>query len=469
MVLLAMPRSGETQLAVVSNRGPVSFAFDHEGNLQAKRASGGMVAVLGPGVIAHDALWLATALSDADRAATGTGEVVIEGYRLRTLTIDPAEFRQYYDVIANQTLWFLLHGMWDLPRRPRFDRYWWEAWRAFVTVNRLFAEAAAAELAPGATVLVNDYQLALVGGELRRLRPDVRSSIFIHTPFCHPSELDVLPGTVADTLLTGLGGAGACGFHSHRWAAAFEACCQQRRLPVPEVFVSPAAPDAAGLAEVAGSAECHAELRLLEEQIGDRRFIVRADRIELSKNLLRGFYAFDDLLATRPEWRGRVIFGAFVYPSRESLADYLGYRQELEAVVRTINAKWATSDWTPILLDLADNYPRSVAALRRYDVLVVNPIRDGLNLVAKEGPLVNERNGVLVLSPGAGVWDELSCYAVEVHPFDVAGTAEALATALTMPSDERATRAKSLKKMATARTPNDWFTDQLSRARRPES
>jgi trehalose 6-phosphate synthase len=359
--------------------------------------------------------------------------------------------------------------MWDLPRRPRFDRYWWEAWRAFVTVNRLFAEAAAAELAPGATVLINDYQLALVGAELRRLRPDVRSSIFIHTPFCHPSELDVLPGEVADTLLTGLGGTGACGFHSHRWAAAFEACCRERRLAVPEVFVSPAAADAAGVAEVAASAGCQAELRLLDEVIGDRRFIVRADRIELSKNLLRGFHAFDDLLASQPEWRGRVIFGAFVYPSRESLADYLGYRQELEAVVRAINAKWATKDWTPILLDLADNYPRSVAALRRYDVLVVNPIRDGLNLVAKEGPLVNERDGVLVLSPGAGAWDELSSYAVEAHPFDVAGTAEALATALSMPADERATRAQSLKKMASARTPMDWFADQLGRARQPES
>jgi trehalose 6-phosphate synthase len=160
-----------------------------------------------------------------------------------------------------------------------------------------------------------------------------------------------------------------------------------------------------------------------------------------------------------------VIFGAFVYPSRETLADYLGYRQEVEAVVRSINARWATSDWTPILLDLTDNYPRSIAALRRYDALLVNPIRDGLNLVAKEGPLVNERDGVLLLSPGAGAWDELSAYAVEAHPFDVASTAEAMGTALRMPADERATRADALKKIATARTPVDWFADQLTHAR----
>jgi trehalose 6-phosphate synthase len=415
----------------------------------------------------NDATWLAAALSEAERAATEDGEVVAEGYRLRTMTIDATQFRQYYNVIANQTLWFLLHGLWDLPRRPRFDRHWREAWTSYVAVNRLFAEAAAAELAPGATVLIHDFHLALVGAELRRLRPDVRSCAFFHTPFCPPSEMEVLPGAVADTLLTGMSGAGACGFHSPRWAAAFEACCEDRRITPPEVFVSPAAVDAAGLAAVAGSAECDAALRRLNEQVGDRLLILRTDRIELSKNLLRGFHAFDELLSVEPGWRGRVMFAALMYPSRENLADYLGYRHEVEAVVGAINAKWATPEWTPILLDLADNYPRSVAGLRRYDVLMVNPIRDGLNLVAKEGPLVNERNGVVMLSPGAGAWDELGSHALEAHPFDVAGMADTLQVALTMPADERASRAQALKKAASGRTPIDWFADQMSHARPP--
>ncbi|MDQ1427444.1 MAG: trehalose 6-phosphate synthase [Acidimicrobiaceae bacterium] len=462
-----MARSGSTALAVLSNRGPVSFDHDDAGNLQARRGGGGMVAALGPGVREHDALWLASALSDADREATGSGEVVAEGYRLRTVTIDPSRFRQYYDVIANQTLWFLHHGLWDLPRRPRFDRHWWAAWETFVAVNHEFAVVAAEELAPNATVLIQDYQLSLVGAELRRLRPDVRSAIFLHTPFCPPSDLQILPEPVATALLTGLAGAGACGFHSHRWAAAFEACLQERRVPAPEIFVSPAAVDAAGLAEVAASPECDRELRRLEAQLGDRRLIVRTDRIELSKNLLRGFHAFDELLTVAPQWQDKVIFGAAIYPSRDGLAEYLGYRQEVEAVVRAINSKWGTASWTPILLEMTDNYPRSVAALRRYDVLMVNPIRDGLNLVAKEGPLVNERDGVLLLSPGAGVWDELGSNAVEVHPFDISGTVKALAAALRMPADERATRATGLMKAATARTPLEWFDDQVAAARVP--
>jgi trehalose 6-phosphate synthase len=462
-----MPRSGTSSLAVLSNRGPVSFVHDADGHLHAKRASGGLIAVLGPGVVENDAVWLATALTDAERAATESGEVLAEGYRLRTLTIDPVQFRQYYHVIANQTLWFLVHGLWDLPRRPRFDRHWRQAWDSFVAVNRQFAQAAAAELAPGATVLIHDYQLALVGAELARLRPDVRSCVFLHTPFCPPSELEVLPAAVADALMAGLAGAGACGFHSPRWAANFEACCIERRVDAPDVFVSPAAVDAAGLTAVAESPECDAALQRLEGRIGDRMLIVRTDRIELSKNLLRGFHAFDELLAAEPDLRGRVVFAAFVYPSRDNLAEYLGYRQEVEAVVRAVNAKWATSDWTPILLDMNDDYPRSVAALRRYDVLLVNPIRDGLNLVAKEGPLVNERHGVVVLSPGAGAWDELGSHALEAHPFDVAGQAEALAAALTMPADERASRAQALKKVSGARTPIDWFSDQIAHARPP--
>jgi trehalose 6-phosphate synthase len=462
-----MPRSGTAPLAVVSNRGPVTFTRGDSGTLHAKRGAGGLVATLGPGVLEHDALWVAAAMGDEDREAPADGVVEAEGFRLRSLSIDPGQFRQFYDVIANQTLWFLHHGLWDLPRRPRFDRNWWQAWSAFAAVNRQFAEAVAAELAPGATVLIQDYQLSLVGAELRRLRPDVRSAVFMHTPFCQPVELQVLPDLVADAILSGMAGAGACGFHTQRWASAFEACCRERRYQCPTIFVSPAAADVAGVAAVAASSECEEQLRWLDQQVGDKQLIVRVDRIELSKNLLRGFYAFDELLAAAPALRGRVVFGAFVYPSREGLAEYLGYRQEVETVVRSINAKWATPGWTPILLDLVDNYPLAVAALRRYDVLLVNPVRDGLNLVAKEGPGVNERNGVLVLSPGAGVWDELGSHAVEAHPFDVAGTADALLTALTMNADERATRANALKKAATARTALDWFTDQLAAARAP--
>ena len=169
--------------------------------------------------------------------------------------------------------------------------------------------------------------------------------------------------------------------------------------------------------------------------------MVRVDRIELSKNLLRGFLAFDDLLDRHPDLRGRVVFGAFCYPSREGLAEYLAYRQEVESLVHQINERWATDDWTPILLETSDDFPRSVAALRRYDVLLVNPIRDGLNLVAKEGPLVNERDGLVVLSTEAGAWAELEGAVLAVNPFDITATADAMPDALGRAPAERRARA----------------------------
>jgi trehalose 6-phosphate synthase len=455
------------QLLVLSNRGPLSIKQTPDGALTARRGGGGLVVTLGPGVERDGALWVAAGVGPHDEAAARRGLFEAEGFRVQPVMIEPADYRAYYDVIANQTLWFCLHDLWDLPRRPRFDRHWWSAWERFRAVNAQFAAAAAAAAAPGATVLVHDYQLALVPGMLASRRPDVRTATFLHTPWCSPGELATLPDDVASELLAGLAGGGACGFHSARWAEAFEACCRARLGRTPRTFVSPAATDIDDLRSVAASPECGQELARLNADVGDRRLVVRVDRIELSKNVLRGFWAFDELLESRPDLRGQVVFAAMVYPSRVGLAEYLAYGQEVIALAEQINAKWSASDWTPIMLDLEDNYPKSVAALLRSDVLLVNPIRDGLNLVAKEGPLVNERDGVLVLSHQAGSWDELGEHAIGVNPFDVTGTARALATALDLTASERSARASSLRKVAGARSPLEWFDDQRAEARAP--
>jgi trehalose 6-phosphate synthase len=319
--------------------------------------------------------------------------------------------------------------------------------------------------AEGATVLVQDYQLALVPAALARLRPDLRVVTFLHTPWCTPEELSVLPDAAADELMEGLAGVGAVGFHCRRWADAFAACCRARLGREPRVFVAPAAADADDLRAVASSEECSRELTRLDGLVQDRLVIVRVDRTELSKNVLRGFWAYDELLEARPDLRGRVVFAAKLYPSRQGVADYLSYGQEVQTLAERVNARWATPDWTPIVIDPEDNHAAAVAALMRADVLLVNPVRDGLNLVAEEGPLVNDRDGVLVLSRNAGAWDELSGNALGVNPFDVTGTAAALAEALDMGAVEKAERAKALREVIEARTPLDWFDDLLAAAR----
>ena len=451
-------------LVIVSNRGPLSFSLDDTGALVTRRGGGGLVTALGPAVAGSGATWIAGALSDADREAAGRGLVEAEGFRLRSLVVDPDDYRSYYDVIANGTLWFLHHGLWDTPRRPRYDRHWREAWASFVAVNDAFAHTVVDAAPAGATVVVHDYHLSLLGPILATERPDLATVHFTHTPFCNPDGLRALPADAAEALLVGMAGYGACGFHATRWARNFEACCTEGLGAAVPTFVSPAAADADDIAAVAGSEACAAALADLEAQVGDRRLIVRVDRIELSKNLLRGFWAYDTLLRERPEWRERVVFAACVYPSREGLIEYLAYRQEVEGVIGQLNDRWSTPAWTPILYDPSDDFPRSVAALRRYDALLVNPVRDGLNLVAKEGPLVNERDGVLALSRESGVWEEMEGAALEVHPFDVAQTADALHAALSMGPDERRAHSLEVRRRAGARSPVEWLADQRAAA-----
>lgn len=449
---------------IVSNRGPLSFSLGADGDLVAKRGAGGLVSGLAPLVTDTDAVWIAAAISDGDREAASRGVVDAEGFRVRLLEIDPDVYRAAYDVVCNATLWFLHHNLYELARRPRFDTRFREAWESYREVNRAFADVIAESAPEGAAVLVQDYHLALVALFLADRRPDLRLVHFSHTPFANPDSWRVLPLDLGRELLAGMAAHHACGFHSPRWADCFTACCAEQLGQEPTTFVAPLAPDAADIGRVAAGDACAAALTELDATVGDRALLVRVDRIELSKNILRGFQAFDDLLERYPEWRERVVFGAFVYPSREGLPEYLAYRQEVEATVRRINERWATPGWTPILFDPSDDFPRSVAALRRADVFLINPIRDGLNLVAEEGPLVNDRDAILLLSPEAGVWDQLVGAARPVHPYDISGTADALVAALTATPEERAAEAGELRRRAAARTPEDWLADQLAAA-----
>ncbi|MCU0312073.1 MAG: trehalose-6-phosphate synthase [Acidimicrobiales bacterium] len=454
----------ERPVVIVSNRGPLSFAVGDDGELSARRGAGGLVSGVGPLVRGTDATWIAAAISDGDRVAAEQGVIEAEGFRVRTLAIDASTYRMAYDVVCNATLWFVHHGLFELARRPRFDTRFHEAWQAYRDVNQAFADVVAEEAPEGAAVLIQDYHLALVPALLRATRPDLHTVHFSHTPFAGPDQWRVLPPAFGAELLAGMAAADACGFHSGRWADAFAACCAEQLGRAPATFVAPLAPDPDDMAAAAASEASAAELADLEAVVGDRSFLVRVDRIELSKNLLRGFAAYDDLLERHPQWRERVVFGAFCYPSREGLPEYLAYRQEVETMVRRINERWATPGWTPVLFDPSDAFPRSVAALRRADVIVVNPIRDGLNLVAMEGPMVNERDAVLLLSPEAGSWDQMSGVARAVHPYDVAGTADAMAEALALGRSERADEAARLRAVATRRSPADWLAEQLAAA-----
>jgi trehalose 6-phosphate synthase len=454
----------KADLVIASNRGPLSFALDSEDRPVPAGSAGGLAAALHPQLEGSGATWVACAMSDADRKATSEGLMTERGLHLLTVQPDRDVYRMAYDVVSNSTLWFLHHHLFDLARRPRFDHHWEKAWEAYREFNELFAVVVDAAAAEGATVLVQDYHLSLLPGVLAEKRPDLRTVHFTHTPFASPDVLRILPVPVAREVLEGMAAATACGFHTARWEASFRACCEDMGVAMHHTYVSPLTPDSDHIVERAASPECAAAGERLEELLGGRRLVLRVDRIEPAKNLLRGFWAFDEMLRMRPELRGQVVLLALAYSSRSTLPDYLAYGAEVEQAARRVNDVWGTDDWAPIILDVADDPGRSIAALMRYDVLLVNPLRDGLNLVAKEGPLVNTTDGVLALSREAGAFAELHTEALEINPFDVSGTAAVLLQALDMPAPERARRAEGLRRLVSKRRPGDWLADQLAAA-----
>lgn len=452
-------------VVIVSNRGPVSFRLDDDGTPLARRGAGGLVSGLGPLVRDTDTLWTAAAMTDGDRTVASGGATSAEGYRVRLLAFDDDTMRAHYDTVCNEALWFAHHGLFDPVYAPAWPPGWVEGpWAAHRRVNAAFAAAVVADAPEGAAVLVQDYHLCLLAPEVRAQRPDLRLVHFSHTPFATPVWSRMLPDAVRRELLEGLAAHHACGFHSGRWADDFVASCRDAGVEPPPVFVAPLGTDPDDLAATTGSDAFGRARQELEAQVAGRAFLARVDRIELSKNVLRGFDAYEALLDAEPHRHGRVVFGAFVYPSRGGVAAYDTYRRAVEERVAAINDRFGTDAWTPVLYDPHDDYPRSMAALSLADVVLVNPIRDGLNLVAMEAMLVNRRDGQLVLSPEAGCWDTLGPAAWRADPFDVGATAGALAAALDAPAEERRRRAEELRRTSLARRPADWLADQLTAA-----
>ncbi len=449
---------------IASNRGPVSFELV-DGELVSSRGAGGLVSGLGPLIRGTDTPWIATALSAGDRIAAKSGTIEAEGFTIRALAIDAEDLDLAYNKIANETLWYLYHDLYDRSRSPVIDSEWYDAWSAFRRFNHVFAQTIIDEAEPDSIVLLQDHHLALAAPPIRDERPDISIVHFSHTPFAPPGALRILPELARTELLLGYLAAGSIGFHTSRWSDDFISCCRENLGIRPtNTFVSPLGPDADELAKIAASPDCEAKLADLDAIVGERFVIARTERLELSKNLLRGFWAYDEFLAMRPDLHGEVVFVAALSPTRTDVADYITYRREVEAAIEEINARWGREDWTPIHYVASNDYSFAIAVLRRYDALLVNPIRDGLNLVAKEGPIVNERDGVVLLTREAGAFDELSGLVSEVHAYDITQTAQALSNAVDMSAEQRADLAADLAEVARSRNPRIWFDEQIASA-----
>ncbi|MEA2374543.1 MAG: trehalose 6-phosphate synthase [Thermoleophilaceae bacterium] len=475
--------NGDVPLILVSNRGPATFEEDEAGELTAQRGGGGLVTAL-TGLVHHrDALWIASTMSDADaemsrRQGGRSFECAVDGtaYRLRLVESDPVAYDQFYNVVANPLLWFIQHYLWDLSNAPDIRREEVEAYEhGYRVVNDDLARAVLDEVeSDDAVVMLHDYHLYTAPKVIRKARPGLFLHHFIHIPWTQPDAWRVLPSDIREDIFEGLLGNDIIGFHTSAYRRNFLLCCHElfgldvddeagivhhegreiwvRHYPLP-----------ISAASFERTAQRPSVLEHERELLQRRRehLILRVDRADLSKNVLRGFTAFDLFLEQHTEFLEKVTFIAQLMPSRQDVPEYAEYLEKIEALVAVVNHRHGTTDWMPIQLKLRDDLEEAIAAYKHYDLLIVNAMFDGMNLVAKEGPLVNERHGVSLLSENTGAHEELGEFALSVNPFDVQEQADAIFRALTMDADARRWRAEGLKKIISSRDPGDWIDDQL--------
>ena len=455
-----------------------------------RRGTGGLVTAL-TGLASHrDAIWIASALTDDDVAVSeerGGRPFQVEApdggtYRIRLVASEEEAYERFYSIFANPILWFIQHYLWDLSNAPDIRRHEVEAFEfGYNVVNEDLARAVLEEIddVSEPVVMVHDYHLYTLPALVRSARPDVFQHHFVHIPWTQPDAWRVLPNKIREEIYEGILANDIVGFHTRAYRRNFLQCCHDLlghevdfetgvvRCGDREVWVRayPLPIDwRATQAVAAREAVAEHERELLRRRRD--HLILRVDRADLSKNVLRGFTAFDIFLDQHPEFREKVTFLAQLMPSRTDVPEYAEYLERIEALVAVVNHRHGTTDWMPIHLKLRDDLEEAVASYKHYDVLLVNAMFDGMNLVAKEGPIVNERDGVSILSENTGAHEELGEFALSVNPFDLQELADSIHAALTMKPDERARRLRGLKEIVTARDPGDRIDDQLGDIRK---
>jgi trehalose 6-phosphate synthase len=475
----------DPRLVIVSNRGPAQFERAPEGERTVQRGGGGLVTALS-GLVAHrGALWIASAMTDEDVAVSreAGGEPVtleLDGVTYEVLLVesDPEAYDRFYNVIANPILWFIQHYLWDLSNAPDIRREEAEAWdEGYRAVNADIARSvlAAIENDPEPLVMFHDYHVYTCPALVRSARPDALLHHFVHIPWSQPDSWRILPGRMREEIYRGLLANDIIGFHTTAYCRNFLHCCRElMELDVDydrgavlhngrETWVRayPLGIDA-GRLDRAAESEQVAEYE--QELLRRRRdsMILRVDRADLSKNVLRGFTAFDTFLQQHPEFRERVTFIAHLQPSRTDVPEYAEYLERIEALVAVVNHRHGTTDWMPIDLRIYENFPEAVARYKHFDLLIVNSLFDGMNLVAKEAPAVNTRDGVVMLSENTGAHEELGDSTLSVNPFDIQEQADTMYRALTMEPEERRLRAAHLREVVRERDPGVWISEQLA-------
>ena len=474
-------------LILVSNRGPVEHQMSGDGRPEARRGSGSVVTAFNSLAQKFEFTWVASAMGEGDRVVSENGQgphikSPLPGHEinLRYVVTPRRVYHKYYNILCNPLLWFLQHYMWNPPYNPNVDAAVHDAWESgYIPVNQAFAnavisEAQALEQAP--IVIGHDYHLYLMPEFVRKGVPEAVIQHFVHIPWPTPQYWHMIPDYIIRRICESLCTTDLLGFQTIGDVRCFLDTVEEfvpdvtvdrtshtvaRNGRTTSVKVYPISINVEEVQRIANTPRALDYENRLSADTGDVT-IVRIDRAEPNKNIVRGFRAYELMLTRYPELKGKVKFLAFLVPSRTHIRQYQRYMDEIQQVIQQINNNHGTDDWQPIVPFIENNYTQAIAGMKLYDVLLVNTIIEGMNLVAKEGPVVNNRDGVLVLSHSSGVYQQLSDGAISVSPTDIEGTMEALHQAITMPAEDRKTRAARMLNSVCREDINHWLYQQMN-------
>jgi trehalose 6-phosphate synthase len=477
------------RLIIASNRGPVEYHISHDKTLKHRRGSGGMITALIGAANRLEVTWVAMAMTEGDRIALREAQQNNDGLlqpplrgqkmQLRYVAIPKSAYRKHYEQICNTLLWFLQHYLYDPTTDSTSASKLQDAWEnGYYVANRAIADAVNVEIEREDTtpvVMLHDYHLYLAPAMIRQQHPSLIMQQFIHIPWPDIRCWQFLPSNIAQAIYNGLAGNDIIGFQTERDARNF---LEGARTLLDGAVVdfeegavwwqghrtqARAYPISISVTEERRLVQSRAGKRIAEKilpLLGEKT-IMRVDRIEPTKNIVRGFQAYAQMLDEHPELQGKVSFLAFLVPSRQNMSDYKRYNTEVMKTIEEINQRYGIDNWIPVQAFTGNDRTQALAAMQYYDVLLVNPIIDGMNLVAKEGPIVNLRDGVVVLSRTAGAFQQMGKASIPTSPTDVTETAQALYKALMLPSDERKMKAALARQIVERQDLNKWLQRQI--------
>ncbi len=475
------------RLILVTNRGPVEYDIGKDKKLRRRRGAGGVVTALTDAINRIDTTWVALAMTEGDRQAMQEAENGLlpppagkQNMHLHYVTVPKRVYHQHYNVISNQVLWFLQHYLDQHDNGSSSSEQIRKAWEnGYVRTNQALADAVSAEIERGegsVVVMLHDYHLYLTSTMIREQNPSVTMQQFIHIPWPEVRYWQsALPTAIIEAIFHGLLGNDIIGFQTRRDAQNFIEGAGTLLNGV-EIDTESGMITHDGrhtlVHDYPISISVTEERRTVESRTGKRaaerilpllgkQTIMRVDRIEPTKNILQGFQAYAYLLEHHPELHEQVKFLAFLVPSRQTVAAYRRYQQDVLKLIEEINQQYSKNGWTPIQVFVQNDRVMALAAMQFYDALLVNSLFDGMNLVAKEGAIVNKRDGVLVLSRTSGAFQQLENASIPLSPGDTMETAEALHTALTLPPEERRRLSTLAREEVERDDLRNWIVQQI--------